>query len=157
MKSNLKLEENINELKEILERAWKFPFSGGKAFVNVEKILELIFDIEDSFPKEFSQAKNIVADRTKILNEAKEESKRIIGAAEEKIKTMLSKDEFLKRAKEVAENLVKESRSESREIKKATNNYIEDITKNVEKTLTDGITSIRELRRKLKGLKLDET
>ena len=72
MKSNLKLEENINELKEILERAWKFPFSGGKAFVNVEKILELIFDIEDSFPKEFSQAKNIVADRTKILNEAKE-------------------------------------------------------------------------------------
>ena len=157
MKSNLKLEENINELKEILERAWKFPFSGGKAFVNVEKILELIFDIEDSFPKEFSQAKNIVADRTKILNEAKEESKRMINAAEEKIKAMLSKDEFLKRAKEVAENLVKESRSESREIKKATNNYIEDITKNVEKTLTDGITSIRELRRKLKGLKLDET
>ena len=157
MKSNLKLEENINELKEILERAWKFPFSGGKAFVNVEKILELIFDIEDSFPKEFSQAKNIVADRTKILNEAKEESKRIIGAAEEKIKTMLSKDEFLKRAKEVAENLIKESRSESREIKKATSNYIEDITKNAEKTLTDGITSIRELRRKLKGLKLDET
>lgn len=153
----MKLEENINELKEILERAWKFPFSGGKAFVNVEKILELIFDIEDSFPKEFSQAKNIVADRTKILNEAKEESKRIIGAAEEKIKTMLSKDEFLKRAKEVAENLIKESRSESREIKKATSNYIEDITKNAEKTLTDGITSIRELRRKLKGLKLDET
>ena len=156
MKNSLKLEENINELKDILERAWKLPLSGGKAFVNVEKILELIFEIEDSFPKELTQAKNIVADRTKILNGAKEEAKRIINAAEEKIKTMLSKDEFLRRAKEVAENLVKESRNESKEIKKATNNYLDDITKSAEKTLTDGISSIRELRRKLKGLKSDE-
>lgn len=153
----MKIEENINKLKEILERAWKLPLSGGKAFVNIEKVLELLFEIEDSFPKEVAQAKNIVSDRTKILNDAKDESKKIIKAAEDKIKLMLSKDEFLKRAKEVAENLVKESRNEAKEIKKATSNYIENITKDAEKTLTDGISSIREMRRKLKGLKLDET
>lgn len=153
----MKIEENINKLKEILERAWKLPLSGGKAFVNIAKVLELLFEIEDSFPKEVAQAKNIVADRTKIINDAKDESKKIIKAAEDKIKLMLSKDEFLKRAKEVAENLVKESRNEAKEIKKATSNYIENITKDAEKTLTDGISSIREMRRKLKGLKLDET
>ena len=69
---------------------------------------------------------------------------------------MLSKDEFLKRAKEIAESLVRESRNEAKEIKKAASGYVEDISRNAEKALAESMASIREMRRKVRGIKSEE-
>jgi vacuolar-type H+-ATPase subunit H len=152
----LEVEEILKGLEDTLQRAWKLPLTGGKALVNVEKILELLHSLEESLPKEFTQAKNIVADRQKILSDAKEESKKMLQTTEEKIKLMLSRDELMKKAKEVAEALVKESRNEAKAVKKATSSYVDDMMRDVEKALADGIVNIRELRKKLKGIKSDE-
>ncbi len=140
----------------MFESAWRFPLTRGKAFVDVDKALDLLFKLGDSLPSEIEQAKKVVADRKKILNDAKEESKQMLQVTEEKIKLMLSKDEFLKRAKEVAENLVRESRNEAKEIKKAASGYVEDISRNAEKALAESMASIREMRRKVRGIKSEE-
>ena len=152
----IEFDDGLKKIQDTLEKAWKVPFLGGKAFVNVEKVMQLLFSIRESLPKEIDQAKKIVSDRSKILNDAKDEAKKMLQSAEEKIRQMLTKDELLKRAKEVAETLVKESRNEAREIKKATSNYIENVTRNAEKSLTEGISSIREVRRKLKSIRPEE-
>ena len=140
----------------MFESAWRFPLTRGKAFVDVDKALGLLFKLGDSLPSEIEQAKKVVADRKKILNDAKEESKQMLQVAEEKIKLMLSKDEFLKRAKEIAESLVRESRNEAKEIKKAASGYVEDISRNAEKALAESMASIREMRRKVRGIKSEE-
>lgn len=146
----LEIEENIEKIQDILERAWKFPLSGGKAFVNIEKILQILIEIKDSLPNEIEQARKIVADRTKILNEAKEESKQMIKAAEEKVKFMLSKDEFLNKAKRVAQVLVKEAENEAKEVKKATNCYIVNVIDEAIKALLSGVSNIKNVRSKIK-------
>ena len=144
------VEENLEKIQDILERAWKFPLTGGKAFVEVDKILQILAEVRESLPREIEQAKKVVADRKKILNDAREESKQMIQSTEEKIKLMLSKDELLKRAKEIAVNLVKEAENKVKEIKKATNSYIENVTDEAVKSLLSGVSNIKNMRSKIK-------
>ena len=146
----LEVEENLEKIQDILERAWKFPLTGGRAFVEVEKILQIIAEVRETLPREIEQAKNVVADRKKILNDAREESKQMLQSTEEKIKLMLSKDELLKRAKEIAVNLVKEAENKVKEVKKTTNSYIESVTDEAVKALLSGVSNIKNMRNKLR-------
>ena len=146
----LEVEENLEKIQDILERAWKFPLTGGRAFVEVEKILQIIAEVRETLPREIEQAKNVVADRKKILNDAREESKQMLQSTEEKIRLMLSKDELLKRAKEIAVNLVKEAENKVKEVKKATNSYIESVTDEAVKALLSGVSNIKNMRNRVK-------
>ena len=67
----MKLEMLIDELQEIVDSAFKMPFSGGKKVVNAERIQEIVEEMRTNMPQEVRQAKSIVADRNNIINKAK--------------------------------------------------------------------------------------
>lgn len=80
----MKVDGLITELRDIMETAKGMPFSGGKALVDTNNVLDIIEEIEQEFPQEFRQAKSIVADRNQIIADAKREAEEIIRAAEER-------------------------------------------------------------------------
>ena len=140
----MKIEECLQELNDLLEESWNLPLVKGKALVDIDKVKEIAINIHQSFPSELTQAKAIVADRTQIVDDARAEAKSIIQSAQNKAEIILSKEEIVKQAEEIAEKIVSEAKNNSKNIKRATNEYIENLIKNTDKMLMTNITEFRE-------------
>lgn len=147
----MKVEECLLALEEILEEAWNLPLTKGKAFVDVEKIRELLEDIREALPGEINQAKAIVSDRTQIINDAKEEADSIIAKAEDKARIIVGRDELVKQAEIKSENILLEAQVKARDIKKAANDYVDDIMKRTDEVLMSNISELRATRKDLRG------
>ena len=76
----MKVDDLILDLQNVIDNAKSVPLSGGKVMVNSDEVFEIIAQIQDAMPAEVRQAKNIVADRKQILNEANSEAENIIRA-----------------------------------------------------------------------------
>lgn len=70
----MNIEEILDMLDELLDRAWNLPLSGGRCVIDAEKVREMVDDIRLNLPDEIKQAKAIVKDRTEILSSAKSEA-----------------------------------------------------------------------------------
>jgi len=145
----MKVEECLNELEEILEESWNLPLFKGKVFVDVERLRENFDKIRNSMPEEIRQAKAIVSDRSQIISDAKTEADTIIKVAQEKARSIVSQDELVKKAEATAENILQEAKNQSREMKKAANEYVEDLMKRTDDTLMNSITELRQARKDL--------
>lgn len=74
----MNIEEILDMLDELLDRAWNLPLSGGRCVIDAEKVREMVDDIRLNLPDEIKQAKAIVKDRTEILSSAKSEAEAIV-------------------------------------------------------------------------------
>ena len=72
---SLNTEDYLRQIDDILDAAWAMPLSGGKVVVDVEQIRNLLDSVRAAMPSELKQAKNIVRDRTDIIDTAKREGK----------------------------------------------------------------------------------
>lgn len=147
----MKIEECLNELEEILDESWNLPLFKGKVFVDVERIKENFEKIRESLPDEIRQAKAIVADRAQIIEDAKTESSTIIKVAQEKAKNILSHDELVKRAEVTSESIISEAKIKARDMKKAANEYVEELMKKTDDVLMNSITELRQARKDLRN------
>ena len=94
----MNIEEILDMLDELLDRAWNLPLSGGRCVIDAEKVREMVDDIRLNLPDEIKQAKAIVKDRTEILSSAKSEAEAIVRKAEERARVMIAQDEVMKQA-----------------------------------------------------------
>ena len=62
----MNIEEILDVLDELLDKAWSLPLTGGRCVVDAERVRELIDDIRLNMPTEIKQAKAIVADRRDV-------------------------------------------------------------------------------------------
>lgn len=147
----VRVEEILEELEELTKEAWNLPLTGGKGLINVERVRDLISEIRDELPNELRQAKAIIADRSQIISEAKEEAETIVSAAEKKAKYMVERDEIVKQAQKMAEEVVLAAKMKARDMKQATNEYIDDIIKHTDETLTGAVADLRKTRQNLKN------
>lgn len=147
----MKVEELLDELEEILQEAWNLPLTGGKGFVDINKIKDLTNEVRNALPNELEQAKAIVADRGKIITTAKDEAESIIRVAEEKAKLLVEKEEIVMKAKVHAEDILLEAKTSSRNIKKAANDYVDDIMRRTDEFLNSNLSELRKARQELKS------
>ena len=63
----MNVEELVDELYEMVERAWSLPLSRGRAVLDGAEVKQILDEIKEGLPQEIRQAKAIVADRTQII------------------------------------------------------------------------------------------
>jgi organic radical activating enzyme len=146
----MRVDELINELQDLVADAKSVPLTGGKVIVEAEKIYDILDEIQDTLPAEVRQAKNIVADRSQIIAEAKKEAEDIIRAAEERKKAMIEESEIMRAAKAEATELLNEVKSKAAEMRKAANDYVENIMKKTDDAITAQLTELRKTRQNLR-------
>ncbi len=146
----MRVDELINELQDLVADSKAIPLTGGKVMVEAEKIYDILDEIQDTLPAEVRQAKNIVADRSQIIAEAKKESEDIIRAAEERKKAMIEESEIMRAAKAEATELLNEVKAKSAEMRKAANDYVENIMKKTDDAITAQLTELRKTRQNLR-------
>ena len=144
-------EDLLDELYDMVDKAWNLPLSGGRAVLDGEEVKQILDEIRDSLPQELRQAKAIVADRSQIVSDAKREAETIIRVAEERAKAMVNQDEIVKQAQAKANDLISQAQTKFREMRRASNDYIDDLMKRTDDALAESLAELRKTRQNIKA------
>lgn len=141
--------ELLAELEETIEKGIEIPIIK-KSFLDKEKLLDIINDISLSIPEEIRNAKNITADRERILADAQRQADIKIKEAEHKAISMIDEHEITRKANETAEEIIEKAKKESKEIRLASLKYADDMLSRVERDINEIGNRIIASRNELK-------
>ena len=142
------LDELLEQFDEVLDSGIKIP--GRKTVVDIEKLRAVVDDIRLNIPSEIKQARGIVADRAEIISTAKREADGIIRNAEENAKAIVAQEAIVKMAQEKAAEIIANAQTKSREMRKAAQDFVDDIMRKSDESLTATLTEVRRTRAALK-------
>ncbi len=135
----MKIMDLIQELEDILETAGGFPLTG-KVMVDPNEIKDILKEIKKELPEEIQQAQWIKNERQRILDDAKAEYDRVINVANDKADELVENDAITLRAKKRADEIMRVTEENVRELKMGTFEYIDDVLL----TFQEKIASINE-------------
>ena len=149
----MNIEEILDVLDELLDKAWSLPLTGGRCVVDAERVRELIDDIRLNMPTEIKQAKAIVADRSDIILTAKKEADALIKKAEDRARALIAQEEVVKQSQARAAELVSQAQYKAREIRQAANQFADNVLKEAEEILNTSLNQVKTTRYALKNPK----
>ena len=144
----MSIEDLLEQFDEVLEGGIKIP--GKRTVVDVEKLRAIVDDIRLNIPSEIKQARGIVSDRADIITNAKREADGIIRNAEEKAKAMVAQEEIVKLSQAKAAEIIANAQTKSREMRKAAQDFVDDIMRRADEGLTANLGEVRKTRAALK-------
>lgn len=144
----MSIEMLLDEIDELLDKSWGLP--GGKSLVATEKLRVIIDDIRLNMPQEIKQSRSILADKEDIINTAKREAESIIKNAQEKAKAMVAQEEITRLAQARASEIIAESQAKSRDMRRAAQDFVDDLMKRTDEGLTANLAEIRKTRAALR-------
>ena len=142
------LDELLEQFDEVLDSGIKIP--GRKTVVDIERLRAVVDDIRLNIPSEIKQARGIVADRAEIISTAKREADGIIRNAEENAKAIVSQEAIVKMANEKAAEIIANAQAKSRDMRKAAQDFVDDIRRRADDGLTANLAEVRKTRAALK-------
>ena len=142
----MNIEELLDQLDELIDRAWALPLTGGRCVVDAEKVRELLDDVRLNMPTEIRQAQAIVADRTEIINVAKKEAEAIVRRAEARAKALVEEEEIVRMSRAKAAEITQQAQQQSRETKRAAAEFVDNLLKNTETALTTSLAEVKNTR-----------
>lgn len=147
----MSVDDLIDELYEMVDKAWSLPLSRGRAVLDGEEVKQVLDEIRTNMPQEIRQAKAIVADRTQILDDARREAETVVRVAQERAKALVAQDEITKQAQQKANELTSQSQAKIREMRKASNDYIDDLMKRTDDGLSQILAELRRTRQNIRA------
>lgn len=144
------IEDLIDEMYDVLDKGWKMPLSAGRMFVDGEEVRQILDEIKEEIPSEVRKAKAIVADRAQIISEAQREAGTIIRVAEEKAKTLVNQEEIVRQAQAKANELIAQAQTKFKEMRKASNDYVDDLMRRTDEALAENLAELRKTRQSIK-------
>ena len=144
----MNMEELLDQLDEMLDKGIKIP--GGKSVVDKDALKIIVDDIRLYMPTEIKQARGIVADRAQIITDAKREADTIIHNAEERAKALCAQEEITRMAQQKASEIIAAAQFRSKEMRKAAQDFVDDIMRRSDESLTATLTEVRRTRAALK-------
>lgn len=145
------IEDLIEEMYDVLEKGWKMPLSNGKVFVDGEEVKQILDEIKEEIPSEVRKAKAIVADRAQIIDDANREAETIIRVAQEKAAALVDEQEVVRQAQQKANELLAQAQQKFKEMRKASNDYVEDLMRRTDESLSENLAELRKTRQSIKN------
>lgn len=145
------IEDLIEEMYDVLDKSWKMPLSNGKVFVDGEEVRQILDEIKEEIPAEVRKAKAIVADRAQIIEEANREGETIVRVAQEKAAALVDQEEIVRQAQQKANELLAQAQQKFREMRKASNEYVEDLMRRADESLSENLAELRKTRQNIKS------
>ena len=147
---NSRIPELLEMLHAMITEAWGLPLGAEKCIIERNKALDLLDEIRGQFPTELAEARNLIAGRAEFINNAKREADNIRRTAEERARKMIDEQEITKTAKSRAHTLLTSAETNTTELRRVANEYVDDTMKRTEDVLTSALTEIRESRLKFR-------
>lgn len=143
---NVNIDEILDVIDELLDKAWSLPLSGGRCVVDAEKVRDLIDDVRLNLPGEIKQARAIVSDRAEIIDSAKKEAEQLVRKAEDRARALVNQQEVTKAAQAKASEIVSQAQMKSREIRQAAQEFSDNCLLRTEEVMVKSLTEVKATR-----------
>ena len=138
----------ISMLDEVVRKAAPFPF-GKKSLVDAAEIDEIATEMRLVLPREIQQAQNIVADKNRIISDAKKEAEEIIRKAEQQRNALIDQNSILQEARRRATEEIGAAQKRSALIRNSTQDFTDKMLSRVEELMVKDVNELRILRKTL--------
>ena len=147
----MKIDEILDLMDELLDKAVTVPFTNKKTLVDTEKLREYIDSIRYNLPSDIKKAKELQNDKAIIMTEANKKAEVIIKKAEDRAKVLVSNEEILKQAKEQAAEITAQAYAMDRDIRNAMSEKIDSMLASTEESLASTLNNIKSTRAAVKS------
>jgi len=141
----------INEVEEIVDHGTKIPMTG-KVLVDDAVIFELLDRVRAALPEEITNAKWVLKERQRILDEAQAEAQKLLDQGKTYIDKTALENEVVRQAQDYGEDIVRQAQTFAREVKTGAIQYADEMLQHVEKSLYETLQALRKNREELKVL-----
>ncbi|HEX3010685.1 MAG TPA: ATPase, partial [Syntrophomonadaceae bacterium] len=124
----------LNELEELIETSSKLPLTR-KVMVNEDRLLDLLDRIRTTIPEEIRQAKWIIQEREKVMNDSQKEAYRLLEDAQKQVEKQADESEVARKAKEIADDIVARAEDKANELREGAVSYADDVLTNLMESL----------------------
>jgi vacuolar-type H+-ATPase subunit H len=148
-----KIEDLMTRIEDIIESSRSVPFSTkvsldkNAVYDVIDDIRPILDDMSKDLPNEIMQAKRIISDSDKIINDARSKANLMMKNAENDIQKMTSEHEISKMANEQAAQITEEAKKSAREMRVNVMEYADEILSKCESILREALEGFsRKLR-----------
>jgi cell division septum initiation protein DivIVA len=139
----------LDELSDLIEDGKPALGNRDRKQIEVAPALDIIDEIRQSFPVEFSQARQIVRERQGLLEDTEAECNRILEDARNQALIIASEQEIVRIAQQQAENILADAREMERETRAGAEDYADNVFSHIENTLDSLNENVRRCRERL--------
>lgn len=147
----MSIDEILEEMDELLDKASSVPFVSHKKVIDGERLRELINDVRLNMPQELKEAKKIEFDCQRILNEAKLNAESIIRKAEERAAQIVSKEAIVTEAKKKAMDMLNKAQTASKTLQQNAATSVAKMLNDTENYYSRNLQSIKVVKGKLQS------
>lgn len=141
----------LNEMEEIIDHGYKIPMTG-KVMVDDTVIFELLDRVRAAMPEEITNAKWIIKERQRILDDAQVEAQKLMEQGKTYVDKMAVENEVVKQAQIYGEDIVRQAQTFAHDVKIGSVQYADEMLQHVEQKMYETLQSLRTNREELKGL-----
>ena len=135
--------ELLDILYGMVTEAWGVPLGNDKCIIEREKAIEIINEIKSNLPSSIAEAKRLVAARDEFIGNAKREAEALRKNAEEQAHSLVEEQEIVRVARARSAELIASAESRSRELRKVASDYVEEIMRQSEESISDALAKIQ--------------
>src|SRR5512133_1222693 len=107
----------VDRLEELFNESRSVPLTHS-VMVDEERILDIIDQMRVTIPEEIKKAQQLLAQRDRILAQAKEEADRTIAIAQDRSKQLVERDAIVENAKARADEIIDSVRADNERTKR---------------------------------------
>ncbi len=150
--SNRTTEDVIGALYDMIQDARAMPLAMDKCIVERDKVLDMLDEIITQLPAELKQSRTIVESRNELIGQARREAESIIRQAQEKANQLVTQEAIYQEAKRQCQEMVLQTQVRMAELRKASNDYMDDALLRTEEAIAQSLAEVRDTRAKFKAL-----
>lgn len=132
----------IDRLEELFNESRAIPFTHN-VVVDEEKMLDLIDQMRVAIPDEMKNAQQVMAQRDRILAQAKEESQRTLELAREQGEQLLERDSIVQSAQTYAEQRATDIIADADQTRRDADHYVIETLTHLELELERYLNQVR--------------
>ena len=146
------IEQIISALYDMVQDARGLPLGADKCIIERDKVLDMLDEIIGQLPVELKQARTIVESRNELIGQARREAENLIRQAQEKAAELVCEEAIYKEAKLQCQELIAQTQSRMADLRKASNDYMDDALRRTEESIAMSLEDVRNTRAKFSAL-----
>lgn len=146
------IEDIISALYDMVQDARALPLGADKCILERDKVLDMLDEIIAQLPVELKQARTIVESRNELIGQARREAEALIRQAQEKADKLVEEEAIYQEAKRQCQEMVLQTQNRMAELRKASNDYMDDALRRTEEAIAMSLEDVRDTRTKFRAL-----
>lgn len=146
------IEDIISALYDMVQDARGLPLGADKCILERDKVLDMLDEIIAQLPAELKQARTIVESRNELIGQARREAESLIRQAQDQAAKLVEEEAIFVEAKRQCQEMVVQTQNRLAELRKASNDYMDDALRRTEEAIAISLDDVRDTRAKFKAL-----